>query len=58
MTIEQINERLAAIENELTTRGDSMTAEELTTLEAEVNTLKQDRAALLRAVVQRRPILL
>lgn len=46
MRLKQIEERLAAINNEITTRGAQMTAEELTALEAEVAALQEERSQL------------
>lgn len=46
MRLRQIEERLAAINDEITTRGAQMTAEELTALEAEVAALQEERSQL------------
>ena len=48
-TLQEIEARLAEIGNEINTRGAEMSAEELTTLEAEVATLQEERARLLAA---------
>lgn len=48
-TLQEIEARLAEINNEITTRGAEMTADELTALENEVTTLREERTALLNA---------
>lgn len=48
-TLQEIEARLAEIGNEINTRGAEMSAEELTTLEAEVATLQEERTRLLAA---------
>lgn len=48
-TLQEIEARLAAINQEITTHGEAMTADELTTLENEVQTLQEERTALLAA---------
>lgn len=48
-TLQEIEERLAAISTEITTRGAEMTADELTALEAEVAGLQEERTQLLAA---------
>lgn len=49
MRLQEIEARLAAINNEITTRGAQMTADELTALEAEVAALQEERNQLLAA---------
>lgn len=49
MRLREIEERLAAINSEITTRGAQMTAEELTALENEVSALTEERSQLLAA---------
>ena len=56
-TIEEIEARLAAIENEINTRGAELTAEELTAFNTEVDTLKAERAAITAAAQQRTSLL-
>lgn len=48
-TLQEIEERLAAISTEITTRGAEMTADELTALETEVAGLQEERIKLLAA---------
>lgn len=48
-TLQEIEERLAAINTEITTRGAEMTADELTALETEVAGLQEERTQLLAA---------
>lgn len=48
-TLQEIEERLAAINNEITTRGAQMSADELTALETEVAGLLEERTQLLAA---------
>lgn len=48
-TLQEIEERLAAISTEITTRGAEMTADELTALETEVAGLQEERTKLLAA---------
>lgn len=48
-TLQEIEERLAAISTEITTRGAEMTADELTALETEVAGLQEERTQLLAA---------
>ena len=49
MRLKEIEARLAAINNEITTRGAQMTAEELNALEAEVIALQEERSQLTAA---------
>lgn len=56
-TLQEIEARLAAIANEIETRGAELSAEQLSALDAEVNTLKTERAALLAAAEQRTTLL-
>ena len=55
--LQEIEARLAAIQSELETRGDQLTAEQLTNLDNEVTALKEERNALRDAAEQRRSIL-
>lgn len=48
-TLQEIEARLAEINNDITTRGAEMTADELTTLETEVTALQEERTQLLAA---------
>lgn len=48
-TLQEIEARLAEINNEITTRGAEMTADEITALENEVTALTEERKALLNA---------
>lgn len=48
-TLQEIEARLAEINNDITTRGADMTADELTTLETEVTALQEERTKLLAA---------
>lgn len=48
-TLQEIEARLAEINNDITTRGAEMTADELTTLETEVTALQEERTKLLAA---------
>ena len=60
MNLEEINARLAEIAADIETRGDAVTAEELTAYEGEVKTLKEQRGQLMQqggAVEQRRSLL-
>lgn len=57
MRLAEIEARLAAIANEIETRGGEMTSEQLTALETEVNDLKNERAGLLAAAEQRTGLL-
>ena len=57
MNLNQINERLAAIQSDIETRGEQMTAEELTVLENEVADLKQKREAIEAAANTRSKLL-
>lgn len=52
MRLQEIEARLTAINNEITTRGAQMTAEELTALEAEVTALQEERSQLQAAGTQ------
>ena len=56
-TIEEIEARLAAIENEINTRAVELTAEELTAFNTEVDALKAERAAITAAAEQRTNLL-
>lgn len=56
-TMQEIEARLAAISNEIETRGAELTAEQITAFETEVNTLKQERAALVAANEKRSNLL-
>ena len=55
--MQEIEARLAAIAGEIENRGAELTAEQLTAFENEVNTLKQERAALIAANEQRSNLL-
>ena len=57
MRLQEIEARLAAIAGEIESRGAELTAEQLTAFENEVNTLKQERAALIAANEQRSNLL-
>ncbi|EQB20039.1 Phage major capsid protein [Dehalobacter sp. UNSWDHB] len=57
MRLAEIEARLAAIASEINTRGAQMTAEELSTLNTEVDALKTERAGILAAAEQRTNIL-
>ena len=57
MNLNQINERLAAIQSDIETRGEQMTADELTALENEVADLKQKREAIEAAANTRSKLL-
>ena len=57
MNLNQINERLAAIQSDIETRGEQMTAEELTVLENEVADLKQKRESIEAAANTRSKLL-
>ena len=48
-TLQEIEARLAEINNDITTRGAEMTADELTTMETEVTALQEERTKLLAA---------
>lgn len=52
MRLQEIEARLTAINNEITTRGAQMSAEELTALEAEVTALQEERSQLQAAGTQ------
>ena len=51
--MQEIEARLAAIANEIESRGAELTAEQLNALETEVNSLKAERAGLIAAAEQR-----
>lgn len=57
MRITEIEARLAAIKQEIETRGDSMTAEEIDALEKETKDLTEERAGLIAAAEKRNGIL-
>lgn len=57
MSIKEIEARLAAIAEEIKTRGAAMTAEEITSLENEVTDLKEKRASLLETAEKRAALL-
>lgn len=57
MRLKEIEERLAAIKNELTTRAAELKEEEITALENEVTTLQEERAAI-KAAAEKRSALL
>ncbi len=57
MTPKEIEARLAAIAEEIKTRGAAMTAEELTALETEVTTLKEQRKTHIEAAEKRTALL-
>lgn len=55
--LQKIEARLAAIANEIESRGAELTAEQLTALETEVNSLKAERDGLIAAAEQRSSLL-
>lgn len=55
--LQEIEARLAAIANEIESRGAELTAEQLTAFETEVNALKTERAGLVAAAEQRSNLL-
>ena len=55
--LQEIEARLAAIANEIESRGAELTAEQLTAFETEVNNLKTERAGLMAAAEQRNNLL-
>lgn len=55
--MQEIEARLAAIANEIESRGAELTAEQLNALETEVNSLKAERAGLIAAAEQRSNLL-
>lgn len=57
MRLKEIEQRLAAIRTELTTRGADMTDEEVATLEQEVTDLQEERKGLLAAQEHRKKLL-
>ena len=57
MRLNEIEQRLAAIRTELTTRGADMTDEEVATLEQEVTDLQEERKGLLAAQERRKKLL-
>lgn len=57
MRLKEIEQRLAAIRTELTTRGADMTDEEVATLEKEVTDLQEERKGLLAAQERRKKLL-
>lgn len=57
MRIKEIEARLAAIKQEIETRGDAMTAEEIDVLEQETSQLTEERAGLIAAAEKRNGIL-
>ena len=57
MNQNQINERLAAIQADIETRGESITAEELASYETEINSLREQRTQLENAAQQRQQLL-
>ena len=57
MNLQEIIERLAAIAAELETRSDKLTADQLTAIENEVKTLKEQRVALEEAQQRRQKLL-
>lgn len=56
-TLQEIEARLAAIANEIESRGAELTAEQLNELETEVNSLKAERAGMIAAAEQRSSLL-
>jgi len=54
---QEINERLLQIQTEIETRGENITAEELTAFETEVQTLTEERAELLKKAETRKNLL-
>ena len=57
MRLKEIEERLAAIKNDLTTRAAELKEEEITALENEVTALQEERAAI-KAAAEKRSALL
>lgn len=57
MRLAEIEARLAVIENEINKRGAELTAEQLSALNTEVDTLKAERAAITAAAEQRTNLL-
>lgn len=57
MRLKEIEKRLAAIKNELTTRAAELKEEEITALENEVTALQEERAAI-KAAAEKRSALL
>lgn len=57
MNLQQIIARLAAIQADIETRGDSITAEELSAYETEVNSLREQRSQLENAAQLRQSLL-
>lgn len=57
MTIELINERLQEIHQEIETKGDNITAEDLTTFETEVAQLKEKNSEIINAKEKRTKLL-
>ena len=57
MRLKEIEQRLAAIRTELTTRGADMTDEEVATLEQKVTDLQEERKGLLAAQERRKKLL-
>ena len=57
MRLKEIEERLAAIKNELTTRATELKEEEITALENEVTALQEERTAI-KAAAEKRSALL
>lgn len=57
MRIKEIEARLAAIKQEIETRGDAMTAAEIDALEQETSQLTEERAGLIAAAEKRNGIL-
>lgn len=56
-TLQEVEARLAAIANEIESRGEELTAEQLNALETEVNSLKAERAGMIAAAEQRSSLL-
>lgn len=57
MTLQQIEARLAEIQNDIETRGDSLTAEQISAYTAEVDDLKTKRTALIAGNQQRQALI-
>ena len=57
MNLNQINERLAAIQSDIETRGDQITAEELAAYETEITDLRDQRTLIENIAQQRRQLL-
>lgn len=57
MNMSQINERLAAIQSDIETRGEQLTAEELAAYETEITNLRDQRTQIENNAQQRRQLL-